>query len=209
MLYNYNNMTVTIITYYNYTILYIPFNLMIQMSVRITEFSVGSQQVLPQVLSQQRGPAKCPTHPSSVWSSLEAPGTHGTHGPWPHGEMRISGISAGNEYGIWLNMIEYRMHMHAPLLAWKHSCVIISHATQDLSSHMQHRTSSHSINDGDHDGSNHDGHGHDALDLVFEWCFSRRHTKWQDPNVSICINLPPHFFTSWLTSQPLCIKTLL
>ena len=66
MLYNYNNMTVTIITYYNYTILYIPFNLMIQMSVRITEFSVGSQQVLPQVLSQQRGPAKCPTHPSSV-----------------------------------------------------------------------------------------------------------------------------------------------
>jgi hypothetical protein len=113
MLYNYNNMTVTIITYYNYTILYIPFNLMIQMSVRITEFSVGSQQVLPQVLSQQRGPAKCPTHPSSVWSSLEAPGTHGTHGPWPHGEMRISGISAGNEYGIWLNMIEYDWIWHA------------------------------------------------------------------------------------------------
>jgi hypothetical protein len=200
-------MTVTIITYYNYTILYIPFNLMIQMSVRITEFSVGSQQVLAQVLSQQRGPAKCPTHPSSVWSSLEAPGTHGTHGPWPHGEMRISGISAGNEYGIWLNMIEYDW-------IWLNmACTCMHHfwlgSILVWSSHMQHRTSSHSINDGDHDGSNHDDHGHDALDLVFEWCFSRRHTKWQDPNVSICINLPPHLFTSWLTSQPLCIKTLL
>lgn len=140
---------------------------MIQMSVRITEFSVGSQQVLPQVLSQ-RGPSapRIPHLFDPLWKHL-------AWHPWPHGEMRMSGISAGNEYGIWLNMIEYGMHMHhwlGSILVW--------------SSHM-HRTSSHSINDGDHDGSNHDGHGHDALDLVFEWCFSRRHTKWQDPNVSI------------------------
>ena len=193
MLYNYN-MTTTIITYYNYTFL------------STSWFKWASEYV--RIFSGLT--TKCPTHPSSVWSSLEAPGMG--HGPFmaPWGNAHwIWHVSREwiwlnmieydwiwlnmieydwiwlnmIEYDwIWLNMIEYDWiwHAHAPLLAWKHSEV--------WSSHMQHRTSSHSINDGGHDGSNHHGHGHDALDLVFEWYFSRQHTKWQDPNVSISIN---------------------
>ena len=167
MLYNYNNMTVTIITYYNYT------------SLSTSWFKWASESQNFQWAHNRcyhrcyRSVGQVP-HASLICLILFGSTWHGTHGPMGKCACQAFQQGMNMEYDwIWLNMIEYGMHMHhwlGSILVW--------------SSHM-HRTSSHSINDGDHDGSNHDGHGHDALDLVFEWCFSRRHTKWQDPNVSI------------------------